>query len=352
MAYFLWWGVGAIVWMLRIVRRKIFAVGARACDVTFDERIIEELSFFPTEIAPITMKPPNSLTVTLGLTLALLTSFAVTSTLALTTGTSISSADDSQDNNGSDALLSTQTSAGRPGWFSCAWSSLLHLMTLSPRQHALQSLADSIERHIWRTQRPARALGIVVHSVDDGGSKDMEEDNHNPSHSYRQRYCHWLILQAPLHRNTNVHQTAFAGSLFSIGVLASFYLARQFMLDQGLLEDESQEKTCDSKSDTTIINRSNGKPTYTLVARSADIRYRRPVRSAWIKATSRLPDKEELQNFLSQLKARGKAMMTVQGSIMINGDGTENNDDQAVVACEYSVECCAYLPRTTTQQSS
>ena len=43
-----------------------------------------------------------------------------------------------------------------------------------------------------------------------------------------------LTLSAPLELNRNVHGTAFAGSLYSVGVLCAFYLGRAWMRREGL----------------------------------------------------------------------------------------------------------------------
>ena len=173
----------------------------------------------------------------------------------------------------------------------------------------MDSQAHAIEQHILKTQKPSRALGIRVHSFD--------EDNGNV-----------LALEAPLYLNTNVHQTAFAGSLYSIGVLTSFYLARQWMITQGLLGIKSS---------------------YTLVARSATIRYRRPVTSSMIIARSVLPEAHTLIEFQSQLQSTDKAMVHIHGTVMqqsADNQKDENGNPIQVVACEYSVECCAYRPRS------
>lgn len=168
------------------------------------------------------------------------------------------------------------------------------------RRHAPGSLAHAIETHLRNTQTPAKALGIRVHEFDETQGT-------------------YLALEAPLRCNTNVHQTAFAGSLFSIGVLSSFYLARQYMQTQGIL------------------------PQYRLVARSATIRYRRPVTSQTIIAKSVLPDQDAftLEAFCEQLERTGKATLNVPGTIILQKDAA---DGVGVVACEYSVECCAYTP--------
>jgi hypothetical protein len=66
--------------------------------------------------------------------------------------------------------------------------------------HARGTVAREIEDHIRTTQVPGRALGIRVAGLDESS----------------------LSLSAPLTRNKNVHGTAFAGSLYAVGVLSAY----------------------------------------------------------------------------------------------------------------------------------
>jgi hypothetical protein len=208
----------------------------------------------------------------------------------------------------------------------------------SSNQHPPDSIAYAIESHILQTQKPARGLGIQVDAFDE-------------------HYGKFLALKAPLHLNTNVHQTAFAGSLFSLGVLTSFYLVRQWMIQQPQ-QSEQHNIAVRSSLPASLLDR------YTLVARSANIRYKRPVTTDWIVATSKLPEHEAdtedhndnnshtseqqrtiiMDTFRQQLLSTGKAMVHINGSI-VQPDPSDSTGTATVVACEYSVECCAYLPR-------
>ena len=69
--------------------------------------------------------------------------------------------------------------------------------TLQALQRAIdiELKAEEIEEHINRTQIPARAMGVKVVGLTDKS----------------------LSLVAPLAKNSNVHGTAFAGSLYSVG---------------------------------------------------------------------------------------------------------------------------------------
>lgn len=168
--------------------------------------------------------------------------------------------------------------------------------TNTSRKHAPESQAQAIQNHLQQTQKTARALRILV--------QDYDEVNGQ-----------FLALQAPLTRNTNVHGTAFAGSLFSVGVLSSYYLARQY-----ILKLFSQDK-------------------YVLVAKAANIQYRKPVTTENIVAKSYLPSEKEMNDFVKRLEAQGKATITVSGTIQVP------KGDALITACEYAVECCAYRPR-------
>ena len=155
--------------------------------------------------------------------------------------------------------------------------------------HAPGSEAAEIEAHILRTQVPARALGIRLISVD----------------------AQSLSLSAPLDKNRNVHGTAFAGSLYAVGVLSAYYLARAWVRREGL------------------------DAAYELVAKSGKIDYKKPVQDAYIVARSALPSHSELAAFRATLEADGKAFVCVPGSIVV-GERTH---------VEYEVEVCAFRPR-------
>jgi thioesterase domain-containing protein len=150
------------------------------------------------------------------------------------------------------------------------------------------SRARSIEYHIRKTQLPARLLRIGVHECTESV----------------------VALTAPLNLNRNVHGTAFAGSLYSVAVLASFYLARSYLLDR----DPSFEKF------------------FTIVAKSGTIKYKRPVTSKWFVARSMLPP--NMDQFRKNLLMHGKATVDVDGII--------EQEETQLVASEYSIEICAY----------
>eukprot|EP00977_Amphora_coffeiformis_P023050 scaffold12149_cov214-Amphora_coffeaeformis.AAC.2 len=93
------------------------------------------------------------------------------------------------------------TTAINPWW----WWPWNHPKRSNPNN--LSPQAAAIDQHLQATQVPARALGIRVYGSEEENSDTMRLLS--------------LTLEAPLERNTNVHQTAFAGSLFSVGVLTT-----------------------------------------------------------------------------------------------------------------------------------
>jgi thioesterase domain-containing protein len=155
-----------------------------------------------------------------------------------------------------------------------------------------------IETHLRRTQKPARALDIRVASCTDTT----------------------LTLSAPLCRNHNVHGTAFCGSLYSLAALASYYLARDWL--------QRNYDNDDGDND----------PTYHLVGRAGSIRYLKAVTSVLFEATSTLPaDVSVLETFREDLRTKRKAIMSIDGEIL-----QQDNNGDALVACRYSIEVCAY----------
>lgn len=184
--------------------------------------------------------------------------------------------------------------------------------------------AREIERHILKTQTPARLLGIRVDELgilitDDGEERET------------------LTLSAPLKLNTNVHGSAFAGSLYSVAVLCSYYLARQHLV-----------RTLGGVD--AVANN------YILVAKAGSIRYRRPVRESRIVARSILPSAAKLDQFRKELMTlRQKAVLEVSGQILLDhrhlvSDGGDNDKESVVVACEYVMEVCAYEQSRTLKE--
>ena len=120
------------------------------------------------------------------------------------------------------------------------------------------------------------------------------------------------ILAAPLAGNTNVHGTAFAGSLYSISALCAWYTLVVDLRARGL------------------------DAAYTVVIQSADIEYKKPVTEPRIVARSELPDARELDAFLDAVARDGKASCVVRGRIMKTAEQP---------AANYAVKLCAFKPR-------
>ncbi len=114
-----------------------------------------------------------------------------------------------------------------------------------------------------------------------------------------------LTIAAPLQPNINVHGTGFAGSLYSLAVLAAWSLTSVFTRESGILAD--------------------------VVVSKAEIEYRRPVKvdircqcscDAEIKAT-----------FIETLQTKGKARLFLK---VIIGDSEEALLKASMVAVKHS----------------
>jgi len=156
--------------------------------------------------------------------------------------------------------------------------------------------ARHIETSILKAMPPAVSLGIGVDSI--------EEDSGQ---------VHALSLSAPLKGNTNVHGTAFAGSLFAVGVLTSYYLVGEWLQRRGV-----------------------DLAAYDVVAKDASIAYKRPASAERIVARSSMPSTSTLSAFEQELLTRGKATLPVPGRVM---------KDQQKVAVEYTINVCVYKKR-------
>ena len=152
--------------------------------------------------------------------------------------------------------------------------------------------ALDIEQDLLSHQKPATLLGIRVYNCTGN----------------------YLALSAPLSINTNVHGTAFAGSLYSVIVLTCYYATRTWLLQQPEIQD------------------------YVLVAKSAKIQYMHPVKDCeLIVARCTLPSEDILETFRQELVgSRQKGYLKVEGKVNLEGGSA---------ACECVVELCAYKRR-------
>lgn len=153
--------------------------------------------------------------------------------------------------------------------------------------------ALEMEQHLLSHQKPASLLGIHVSTCTGN----------------------YLALAAPLSLNTNVHGTAFAGSLYSILVLTCYYATRSWLLQQVEIQD------------------------YVLVAKSAKIQYKQPVKDCeLIRAWCNLPSEEVLETFRQELVgSEQKACLQVESQVQ--------NSNAGGLACTCVVELCAYKCR-------
>lgn len=165
--------------------------------------------------------------------------------------------------------------------------------SLSPQRHSSNPQALEMEQHLLKTQKPASLLGIRVHHLSGN----------------------YLALSAPLKLNTNVHGTAFAGSLYSLTVLTGYYAARSWLLQQEEYAD------------------------YVLVAKSARIQYKQPIKDCLlIVARCTLPSLAFLDKFRQGLDSDAKkGYLEVSSHVNLENGGT--------LACECVIELCAYKAR-------
>lgn len=96
-----------------------------------------------------------------------------------------------------------------------------------------------------------------------------------------------IVVEAPLEPNVNIHDTGFAGSLYSLGVLSAWALCNH-IIENAELDAE-------------------------LVIVEASIRYRSPIRGR-IRCCCRL-DEDQIRSFVSVLQEQGRARMQVEVDI-------------------------------------
>jgi thioesterase domain-containing protein len=168
-----------------------------------------------------------------------------------------------------------------------------HSNTLSKKEQWIKS-------SILETMPPAARLGITIGEL---SNENFDDET-------------YLSLQMPLQGNTNIHGTAFAGSLYSLAALCAWYAITIRLRRAKRLSDDC----------------------YTVVLKSAEISYLRPVADAWIVATSQFPTAEEFGAFLEQLQRSGKATIHVNGKIRLE-DGKD--------AVHYTAVICVFKPHQT-----
>ena len=130
----------------------------------------------------------------------------------------------------------------------------------------------------------------------------------------------------PLKGNTNVHGSAFAGSLYSLAVLCAWYTLVSYLKALGL--DEK----------------------YSVVVKSANISYLRVINIDRVVATSMLPDKASCQNFLTALETTEKTTLNITGQInvpAVTGNPKSSATTEEKKAVEYTAVLCAFVPRSS-----
>lgn len=100
-----------------------------------------------------------------------------------------------------------------------------------------------------------------------------------------------LALGAPLEPNLNPKGTAFAGSLYSLAVLAGWSMVR--------LLTQAMQLECD------------------IVIQESTVSYLKPVETA-LEAFCPLPEIHDWERFATMLQRRGRARITLDASIYLN----------------------------------
>jgi len=166
--------------------------------------------------------------------------------------------------------------------------------TLRSQEKKNQSEEEQwIASSIAKTMPPAAQLGIDVecYNVSDDGS---------------------LSLSMPLEGNTNVHGSAFAGSLYSVSALCAWYTL-VCHLRRNRLDHE-----------------------YTVVIKSAEIHYKRPVVAPRIITRCVLPETEICEAFLNELERAGKATLPICGTILPDEEGMKSSAVYTAVMCAFN----------------
>lgn len=133
---------------------------------------------------------------------------------------------------------------------------------------AVPETAVAMTEELWRTTPVTRHMGLHCVAFDEGPTADASP----------------LVLEVPLRGNTNMHGTAFAGSLYSAAVLAGYSWADKFCARRGLHA--------------------------VFVVKSASIRYRAPTKRAFV-CVAQPPSAEELERFAAEFRAEGKATLPI-----------------------------------------
>ena len=111
----------------------------------------------------------------------------------------------------------------------------------------------------------------------------------------------YIIVNAPLEPNINIHGTAFAGSLYSIGILTAWGLAAQIISQSCSIAD--------------------------LVVAKAEIRYRKPVMGS-IRCSCRLSESQSTR-FLTSLRNAGHGKLNLSVKI---GNESQASLDAIMIA--------------------
>ena len=166
-----------------------------------------------------------------------------------------------------------------------------------------------ISKSIQESMPPAVKMGIDINHVSSDGSI--------------------LSLSMPLEGNTNIHGTAFAGSLYSVAALGAWYtLVHHLRVHHrryhgaGADDDDDAEEAALQQQE----QQQEQQQQYHVVLKSAEIFYKRPVTCETIVAASVLPSTLEMDHFRQTLMDKGKATLEIKGTISTDEDNDDDND--------------------------
>lgn len=215
-----------------------------------------------------------------------------------------------------------------------------HSRTLHQKtSRALSEVEQYVANSIRVNMPPARRMGITVEQVNLRHRKGETASSSTANSSAAEEGT--VSLRMPIKGNTNIHGTAFAGSLYSLCVLSAWYNLVCHL--RATLGDEVLD-------------------TLTVVAQSAEISYKKPVwnikANEHIVATSFLTSGDNgWDGFVNVLKESGKITCNIAGEIRIptgkpastassSGEAAKDISPETTTAVEFRALLCVMLPRS------
>lgn len=194
----------------------------------------------------------------------------------------------------------TTTAAGAAGIFTTIIKKSRKITSTTIPTRSLSEAEQWVHESIQSNMPPAMKMGITIDYISPGASWSPWVSNNNHTSELPLR----LALIMPLKENTNIHGTAFAGSLYSLAALSAWYLVVHYL--RGCQQQQQQQR----QQNQDTIDR------YVVVLKSAEIQYRVPVTWPNIVAETTLPHAVDLKTFWQSLVQGGKTILCVKGTIL------------------------------------